>query len=54
MEKRPYKRGRKVGDRTTTRVTINIDNDNLQMWMRLPNRSRWVNEILRKKFGGLK
>lgn len=50
---RPYKNGRARGVRTTNMRTVNIDDANLSAWDAIPNKSRWVNEILAEKFGGV-
>ena len=54
MEKsrRNIKRTKKGAGSTVKLVGIQIDNDLLQYLNALPNKSRFINDLLRKKFFG--
>lgn len=51
MEKK-IKRTKKGAGATVTLVGIQVDNDLLPYLKALPNRSRFINDLLREKFFG--
>lgn len=52
MEWRTIKRTKKGAGATVKLVGIQIDNDLLPFLNALPNKSRFINDLLRKKFFG--